>query len=99
MQQWLLPHLGDWQDARRIGSSEAIKRLVAAGVGISCLSYWVVSDALLDGKLKRLQHRFAPHRRQLHIVHHRDKFISRALEVFLQAVQAFGAAQTGSLPG
>jgi len=99
VQQWLLPQLGDWQDSRRIGSSEAIKRLVAAGVGISCLSYWVVSDALADGRLKRLQHPFAPHKRQLHLVHHRDKFISRALEVFLRTAEAFAAAQADSQPG
>ena len=95
--QWLLPYLGAWSDARRIGSSEAIKRMVASGIGISCLSYWVVSDAIAEGKLRLLNHDLPPHKRQIHIVHHREKFISRFLEVFLRTVEDFEVSGAESL--
>ena len=94
VQRWLLPHLGSWSNARQIGSSEAIKRMVAAGVGISCLSYWVVGDHIKDGSLVRLNHEVPAHKRQLYTVHHRDKFISRALETFLDVIEAFASTNT-----
>jgi len=84
--QLLVPRLGPWKNARQIGSSEAIKRLVAAGVGISCLSYWVVSDLISEGKLVLLNHPIPAQKRQLYAVHHRGKFISRALAEFQQAL-------------
>lgn len=89
----LMPHLGHLKDTRRIGSSEAIKRMVAAGLGISCLSYWVVSDLIAQGHLAVLDHDLPAQTRQLHLVHHRDKFLSRALDDFQHTLDAFALAQ------
>lgn len=87
--QLLLPHLGQLGNTRQIGSSEAIKRMVAAGTGISCLSYWVVGDLLADGHLAVLNHGIPSCKRQLYAVCHRDKFISRALSEFQAALEDF----------
>ncbi|WP_028695440.1 LysR family transcriptional regulator [Pseudomonas cremoricolorata] len=92
VQRWLFPHLGAWRNARQIGSSEAIKRMVAAGVGISCLSYWVVGDLIAEGSLISLNHVIPEHKRQLHAVYHRDKFISRSLETFFSVIKDFASA-------
>jgi DNA-binding transcriptional LysR family regulator len=87
--QLLVPRLGPWKNAQQIGSSEAIKRLVAAGVGISCLSYWVVSDLIAEGKLAVLNHPVPSQKRQLYTVHHRGKFISRAMAELQQTLADF----------
>ncbi|NBB11053.1 MULTISPECIES: LysR family transcriptional regulator [unclassified Pseudomonas] len=92
VQQWLLPHLGSLSNARQIGSSEAIKRMVAAGIGISCLSYWVVGDLIAEGRLISLNHVIPEHKRQLHAVYHRDKFISLSLEAFFRVIKDFASA-------
>lgn len=94
VQQWLFPYLGSLSNARQIGSSEAIKRMVAAGLGISCLSYWVVGDLIAEGSLIALSHVIPEHKRKLHAVYHRDKFISRSLEHFFSVIQDFASANT-----
>ncbi|KUG42644.1 LysR family transcriptional regulator YeiE [Pseudomonas savastanoi pv. fraxini] len=50
----LLRHLHDLQDMRQIGSSEAIMRTLAQGIGISCLSRRIVADLLVSGELRTL---------------------------------------------
>lgn len=80
----LLPHLKHWPHAREVGSSEAIKQMVAAGLGISCLSRWVVADLVAQGRLVVLQHELPTLTRPFYLVHHRDKFVSRAMQAFLE---------------
>ncbi|MFA0998267.1 MULTISPECIES: LysR family transcriptional regulator [Pseudomonas syringae group] len=81
----LLRHLHDLQDLREIGSSEAIKRTLAQGIGISCLSLRVVADLLASGQLKALASPLPPLNRRFFMIRHRDKFISPSLERFRQA--------------
>lgn len=50
----LLPALGHFQHVLELGHSEAIKRTVAAGFGISCLSRHVIADALARGDVVEL---------------------------------------------
>ncbi|WP_043235326.1 LysR substrate-binding domain-containing protein, partial [Pseudomonas aeruginosa] len=50
----LLGHLHYLEDSLDLGSSEAIKHSVAAGLGISCLSRWVVEEQLASGALVEL---------------------------------------------
>ncbi len=47
-----------------LGSSEAIKHSVAAGLGISCLSRWVVEEQLASGALVELRSSLPPLRRR-----------------------------------
>lgn len=53
--QALLPHLHAYRRSIELGSSEAIKHAVAAGLGIACLSSWVVDDLVAAGRLTRLR--------------------------------------------
>ncbi len=80
----LLPHLHALNVQMELGSSEAIKRSVAAGLGISCLSRWVLVDWLKNGQLQELDSLLPPLSRRFYMLRHRDKFVSTALEHFWQ---------------
>jgi len=93
--RWLIEHLGEINVAFELGSPEAIKRLVAAGAALGCLSRRAVADALADGTLVELQTRLPPAVRRLAMVLHRDKRLGRGTEDFVNhclAVSARGAA-------
>ncbi|GAP37985.1 LysR family transcriptional regulator [Piscinibacter sakaiensis] len=81
--RWLLEHLGEIRVAFELGSSEAIKRLVARGVGLGCLSRHAVAGALAQGELVELRTRLPAAERRLAIVTHRDKHLGRAARAFL----------------
>lgn len=78
----LLNHLHYLEDSRDLGSSEAIKHSVAAGLGISCLSRWVVEEHLASGALVELRSSLPPLRRRFYMLRQRDKFLSCGLEAF-----------------
>ena len=78
------PHLRHMQSGISFGDSEAIKRAVAAGLGISCLSRWVVADMLRHQALKELDTTLPPLSRMFHIVRHPQKHLSRNLDQFVQ---------------
>lgn len=84
--QLLLPHLRSYQRSIELGSSEAIKSAVAEGLGVACLSHWVVSDWLGSGRLCRLQTTIPKMTRQCYLVVHRDKQITPALHDFIKQV-------------
>ncbi|MCW0403214.1 LysR family transcriptional regulator [Xanthomonas sacchari] len=75
----LLRHLSDLANTQQIGSSEAIKNTLVQGIGVSCLSRWVVSDLLSSGRLVALEGVLPPLVRQFYLVKHRDKFFSQGL--------------------
>jgi DNA-binding transcriptional LysR family regulator len=83
----LLPHLGDYQRVHVLASSEAIKRAAAAGVGIACLSRWVVDEMLADGRLRALATVIPPIRRQCYVVTHRARHPSPVLSELLAVLQ------------
>ncbi|MFW6166472.1 MAG: LysR substrate-binding domain-containing protein, partial [Ralstonia sp.] len=78
--------IGPLHVALELGHSEAIKRTVAAGYGISCLSRHVVDDALREGKLAEVQSGLPRIARPLLIVRHRDKHATRGLTQFVEAL-------------
>lgn len=82
--RWLHEHLGAVDVGFEFGSTEAIKRLVATGAAISCMSRYAVSAALADGSLAELRTGLPPARRSLAIVLHRDKYLGRGTEDFLR---------------
>ena len=84
----LLPHLHSLNARMELGSSEAIKRSVAAGLGISCLSRWVVADLLACGQLQELDSALPALSRRFYMLRHRDKFASPTFERFWQHCQA-----------
>ncbi|MDH5856897.1 LysR family transcriptional regulator [Lampropedia aestuarii] len=79
----LLPSLHTYRKSIELGSSEAIKYAAAQGLGIACVSQWVVSEMVQSGKLVRLQTSLPRLIRPFYIVMHRDKAPTHALHNLL----------------
>jgi DNA-binding transcriptional LysR family regulator len=84
----LLRHLHGISDTRQVGSSEAIKQMLAAGIGISCLSQWVIADMVATQRLKVLEV-LPPLTRRFFMIRHNEKFISPGLACFWDACSQF----------
>jgi DNA-binding transcriptional LysR family regulator len=80
---WLTEHLDEVRVAYELGSTEAVKHVVAAGDALACLSRHAVAQAIEDGRLVELKHRLPPARRRLLIVQHRSRAEGRAAAGFL----------------
>lgn len=85
---WLLEHLDQQLVGFELGSTEAIKRLVAAGAGLGCLSRHAVAQALEAGWLVELHTRLPSTVRRLALVVRRDKTLGRATEDFVRHCMA-----------
>ncbi len=85
---WLFEHLQHVNVGFELGSTEAIKQVVAAGGGLGCLSRHAVAQALGDGRLVALRTRLPPARRRLATVMHRDKQLGATTRDFLQHCKA-----------
>ena len=70
---WLMQHLPQVRVGFELGSTEAIKRVVAEGVGLAHLSRHVVAQSLDDGLLVPVRHRLPPARRRLATVLRHDQ--------------------------
>ncbi|WAC71504.1 LysR family transcriptional regulator [Roseateles sp. SL47] len=81
--QALLPHLSSYRRCIELGSSEAIKHAAAAGLGVACLSTWAVQEALDAGRLCRLNTPLPRLLRQCHLVVHREKQSTAALQAWV----------------
>ncbi len=81
--RWLLERLPSMRIELELGSSEAVKRVVAAGVGIGCLSRKAVAEALAGGWLVEVSSRLRRAARALSIVVHRERRPGRAAEAFI----------------
>jgi len=80
---WLLQNLREVRVGFELGSTEAIKRVVAAGGGLSCLSRFAVAQSLEDGHLVELRTRLPKAVRKLAVVMHRQKRVGRVTAEFL----------------
>jgi DNA-binding transcriptional LysR family regulator len=85
----LLPHLPNLDAALTLGSSEAIKNAVAAGLGISCLSRAVVQDLVTAGRLVVLRTRLPRLMRHFSVIHHRAKVLSEPVRRFIAYTRKF----------
>jgi DNA-binding transcriptional LysR family regulator len=88
--RWLVPGLGRFRIEMELGSNEAVKRAVAAGLGVGLLSVHAVVEAVAAGSLKRLQTPLPPMHRALAIVTHRERPPGQALAGFLAHCQGGG---------
>jgi len=91
--QLLTPHLHQLRAGIEFGNSEAIKRAAASGLGISCLSRYVVEDFLASGLLIAPRCELPRLTRRFHLVTHALKWRTRGLELLIgylnqMAVQA-----------
>ena len=92
--RWLLEQLGLITIAFELGSTEALKRLVATGVAVGCLSRHAVRSSLAARELVELRTGLPLMRRRLALVVHRDKHLGRGAEVFLRDCRAVERAGT-----
>jgi DNA-binding transcriptional LysR family regulator len=81
--RWLVPHLSQVDVGLELGSNEAVKRAVASGLGLGCLSRHAVAEALANGWLVELETPLPEMRRTLAIVVHRSKQLGSASRAFL----------------
>jgi DNA-binding transcriptional LysR family regulator len=82
--RWLIPHLQELKVDLELGSNEAVKRAVALGLGLGCLSRHAVADAIRQGWLVEVQAPLPAQERALSIVVHRAKRLGSVSQVFLQ---------------
>ena len=79
----LLPHLHSYRRSIVMGSSQAIKQAAAEGLGVACLSHWVVGDFIAAGRLQAGSTPLPRMTRQCYLVVHQDKRLTPALQRFL----------------
>jgi DNA-binding transcriptional LysR family regulator len=95
---FLLPHLHSYQRSLVLGSSEAIKQTAAAGLGLACLSRWVVNDALAAGRLRQVNTPLPTMTRQCYLVVHQDKQVTPALRRFMAQATQLQVTPTQNTP-
>jgi len=86
-ERWLLPHLAQVDVELELGSNEAVKRTVASGLGLGCLSRHAVADALASGWLVELKTPLPPMQRTLSVVVHRSKQLGSVSRAFVEHCQ------------
>ncbi|BBF87194.1 LysR family transcriptional regulator YeiE [Aquitalea magnusonii] len=84
VERLLLPHLGSFGEVMEMGHSEAIKRAVAAGLGVSCLSLHVVQELLDSGQIVAVLAPLPALHRTLYRITHKDKGQTRGMLLFDQ---------------
>ncbi len=83
MERWLHTHVGPVRMDMELGNSEAIRRAVAAGLGVSCLSRNVVAEALAAGSVAEVRTGLPSLSRPLRLVRHRERAPTRGMQAFL----------------
>ncbi|PRR79553.1 HTH-type transcriptional activator CmpR [Clostridium liquoris] len=69
--------------AFELGNTEAIKKAVEAGLGISCISKRCVKDEILDGRIAAIKLIDEKIKRKFSLIYHRDKFMSKLFQSFI----------------
>jgi DNA-binding transcriptional LysR family regulator len=82
--QLLIPHLRRLRSGMEFGTSEAIKRAAAAGLGITCLSRCVVEDLLKAGSLVAPATELPRLNRQFHVLVHEQKRPTRGMDFLMK---------------
>jgi DNA-binding transcriptional LysR family regulator len=88
VEQALRPYLVQLREDVQVGSTEAIKHAVAAGLGLTCLSLTATRDFIALGKLKVLDTTLPRLVRTLYLIHHRQKQLSTGLASFMEHCRA-----------
>jgi DNA-binding transcriptional LysR family regulator len=95
VEQQLGGALGTLNIALELGNSEAIRRTLLSGYGISCLSRHIIADDIENGRLIAVKARLPVIRRSFSIALHRNKTQTRGLAAF-HAFLASYASSSGS---
>jgi DNA-binding transcriptional LysR family regulator len=89
--QLLTPHLQRLRSGIEFGNPEAIKRAVASGLGITCLSRCVVADLLESGVLVAPPTELPHLQRRFYLVMHEHKKRTRGLELLIRYLEGVRA--------
>jgi len=81
--RWLAGRIRPMRVDLELGSSEAIKRVVGAGIGLGCLSRLAVAEALAAGRLAEVRTALPRGSRALSIVVHRERRLGPGAEAFV----------------
>jgi DNA-binding transcriptional LysR family regulator len=82
--QLLIPHLHRLRPGMEFGTSEAIKRAAASGLGITCLSRCVVEDLLQAGSLVAPATQLPRLTRQFNLLVHQHKRLTRGMDLLIK---------------
>ncbi len=82
--RWLSMHLDEYAIGMELGSNEAVKRAVRAGLGIGCLSRLAVQEAIDSGLLVQVRTPMASLERTLSIVWHRHRRLGTIAQSFVR---------------
>jgi DNA-binding transcriptional LysR family regulator len=85
--QLLIPHLHRLRPGIQFGNPEAIKRAAASGLGISCLSRFVVDDLLKTGVLVAPATELPKLTRHFYLVMHEQKKRTRGLDMLIEHLE------------
>jgi DNA-binding transcriptional LysR family regulator len=79
-------------------STSTIKHFVARGVGMAILSQQVVKKELQDGSLRRVLFTDAEIAYHFYLIRHKDRWVSRALNAFVELAREFQLRTPTSRP-
>jgi LysR family transcriptional regulator, transcriptional activator of the cysJI operon len=90
----------DWKVVGIYNNNEAIKQAVSAGLGLAIVSQVAILEEVRQGKIKPLDVQGIDLKRRFHLVYHRQKFFTRAMQLFRDACLANSqSASTGDTSG
>ncbi len=79
----------DYTVFMELGNTEAIKKSVESGMGISCLSKLSIKNEVEDGRLNSYIFDRVKMKRNFNLIYHRDKFFNRLMKEFLEYSKKF----------
>lgn len=85
----LLPHLAQLSSVITMGSPEAIKNAAIEGLGVTCISRYVVAESIAAKRLTQLATRLPKLTRRFTLIHHVKKILSAPLGRFITHVRNF----------
>jgi len=88
--RWLATRLAPMRVEFELGSSEAVKRIVGAGLGLGCLSRLAVAEELASGTLAEVKTTLPRASRELAVVVHRERRLGPNAQAFVD--HCLGAA-------
>ncbi len=75
-----------------LSNNESIKRLVEQGLGLSIISKNIVKEELKSGRLAAIHLTDSILKRKYFLIHHKDKYFSKALQSFIEICLQWAAA-------
>jgi DNA-binding transcriptional LysR family regulator len=97
--QLLIPYLHHLRPGIEFGNPEAIKRAAASGLGMTCLSRFVVDDLLKSGVLVAPRTELPPLTRRFYLVMHQRKKRTRGLDMLIEHLLQHGRDEQGHQGG